>query len=48
MKTKGDNRRKKKKKDRSILEREFMAFLQASLKACINQALDDVLKDFNK
>ena len=37
---------KRKKKDRSIIEKEIMALLQAQLKAYLDRVLEDVLKDF--
>ena len=37
---------KKKKKKQSILEAEIMRIMQKSLKAAIDMALDDILKDF--
>lgn len=39
--------KKKKKKDRSIIEKELMQLIQVSLRKCIDEALDDVLKDLN-
>ena len=39
--------KKKKKKARSILEKEINSFMTACAKACINQALDDIFKTWN-
>lgn len=46
--SKNRDKEKKKKKNQSIIEKELMSMLQAGLKNCIDQALDEVLKDFNK
>ncbi len=40
-------KKKSKKKDQSIIEKELMSILRASLKECIDKALEDVLKGFN-
>jgi hypothetical protein len=40
-------REKKKKKDRSILEKEINSFMTACMRACLNQALDDIFKSWN-
>ncbi len=44
-----DNQKsKRKKKDQSVIEKELLAILRSSLKACLDQALNEILKDFNK
>ena len=40
------DREKKKKKKQSILETEIMRIMEKSLKAALDLALDDILKDF--
>ena len=37
--------KKKKKKDRSILEKEINSFMTACMRACLDQALDEIFKD---
>ena len=37
---------KRNKKDKSIIEKELIALLQAQLKAYLDKVLEDVLKDF--
>ncbi len=46
--SKEEDKKKKRKERQSIIEKELFAMLQSSLKACLDQALDEVLKDFNK
>ena len=41
-----DDKKKKKKKQRSIIETEIQRLIQASLKKTIDQAMNDILKDF--
>lgn len=36
----------KKKKKQSILEAEIMRIMEKSLKTALNQAMDDIFKDF--
>ncbi len=43
-----EKKRKKKKERESIIMKEFDRIIHASLKKCIDQAIDDILKDFNK
>ena len=38
--------KEKKKKKQSILEAEIMRIMEKSLKTAIDQALNDILKDF--
>ena len=38
--------KKKKKKDKSVLETEIMSFMEKSLKTALDLALDDLLKDW--
>lgn len=40
-------REKKKKKERSILEKEINSFMTACAKACLDQALDEIFKSWN-
>ena len=40
--------KKKKKRERSILEKEINSFMTACAKACLDQALDEIFKDWNK
>ena len=40
-------KKKKSKKERSILEKEINSFMTACAKACIDQALDDIFKTWN-
>lgn len=46
--SKEDEKKKKRKERQSIIEKELFAMLQVSLKECLDKALDEVLKDFNK
>ena len=39
--------RKKKKKDYSVIEKEFMQFLNIYIKQLVESALDDIFKDFH-
>lgn len=41
-----DNKEQKKKKRESILEQQILAIMQKSLKAAMDQALDELLKDW--
>ena len=41
-----EDRKKKQKKQSSIIEAEVMAIIQASLKKCVDSAMDDIFKDF--
>ena len=45
MKT-GIQKKKKDKKRKSIIEQEIMSILRKSMKTALDQALDDLLKDF--
>lgn len=38
--------KEKKKKKQSILEAEILRIMEKSLKTALNQALDDIFKDF--
>ncbi len=38
--------KKKKKKKKSVLEAEIFSFMQKSLKAALDLALDDIFKDW--
>ena len=38
--------KKKKKKDKSILEAEFFAMMEKSMKVALDMALDDLFKDW--
>ena len=38
----------KKKKDESILQKEMFNFIESMATVVINEALDDIFKDFNK
>ena len=44
--SKDDKKAKQRKKQEGILEREILAIMQASLKAAMEQALDELLKDW--
>ena len=46
--SKKDDKKKKRKERQSIIEKELFAMLQSSLRACLDKALDEVLKDFNQ
>ncbi len=39
--------KKKKKRERSILEKEINSFMTACAKTCIDQALDEIFKTWN-
>ena len=39
-------RKKKKKKQKSVLEAEILAFMQKSMKTALDLALDDIFKDW--
>ena len=45
--TRDKRKSKSKKREKSWFEKEFFHIMQQSLKATIDQALDEVLKDFN-
>ena len=38
--------KKKKKKKKSVLEAEILSFMQKSMKAALDLALDDIFKDW--
>jgi len=38
--------RKKKKKEKSVLEAEILSFMQKSLKTALDLAMDDLFKDW--
>ena len=40
-------KKKKSKKERSILEKEINSFMTACAKACLDQALDEIFKTWN-
>ena len=39
-------KKKKKEKKKSVLEAEILAFMQKSMKAALDLALDDIFKDW--
>ena len=41
-----EKEKKKKKKRQSILEKEIMSIMHKSMKAALDMALDDLLKDW--
>ncbi len=41
-------KKKKTKREKSILEKEINSFMTACMKACLDQALDEIFKDWNK
>ena len=41
-----DKKERKKKQQQSVLEQQIFAIMQASLKATIDQALDDIFKEW--
>ena len=41
-------KKKKTKRERSILEKEINSLMTACMKACLDQALDEIFKDWNK
>lgn len=41
-----EDREKKKKKEKSILEAEILALMQKSLKAAMDAALNDIFKEW--
>lgn len=41
-----DKKAKQRKKQQSILEQQILAIMQKSLKAAMDQALDELLKDW--
>ena len=41
-----NQRDKKKKKKKSVIEAELFSFLQKSMKTALDMALDEILKDF--
>ena len=47
MTRRDDDDTKKKKKNPSIIE-DLLSILHVGLKNCLDQAIDDVLKEFNK
>lgn len=40
-------KKKKTKRERSILEKEINSFMTACMKACLDQALDEIFKSWN-
>ena len=47
MSQRDDDRKKRKKKQDAWLEAQVMALLQKSMKAALDAALDDLLRDWN-
>ena len=45
-KKKDKDKKKKKKRQQSILEKEIMSIMHKSMKAALDMALDDLLKDW--
>ena len=45
-KSKDSDKEKKKKRKQSILEKEIMSIMHKSMKAALDMALDDLLKDW--
>ena len=43
-----DKKKEQRKKRESILEQQILAIMQKSLKAAMDQALDELFKDWNK
>ena len=46
--TKDKDKKKKKKRQQSILEKEIMSIMHKSMKAALDMALDDLLKDWKE
>ena len=42
-----NQKRKKKKRERSVLEKEINSFMTACARACLNEALDEIFKTWN-
>ena len=42
-----EKKKKDKKRQQSILEKEIMSIMHKSMKAALDMALDDLLKDWN-
>ncbi len=42
-----EKKKKKTKREKSILEKEINSFMTACMKACLDQALDEIFKDWN-
>ena len=40
-------KKKKTKREKSILEKEINSFMTACMKACLDQALDEIFKEWN-
>ena len=40
-------KQKKTKREKSILEKEINSFMTACMKTCLDQALDEIFKDWN-
>lgn len=47
MSTRDEERKKKEKKQKAWLEQQIMMIMQKSLKAALDKAVDDLLKDFH-
>lgn len=43
-----DKKKEQRKKRESILEQQILAIMQKSLKTAMDQALDELFKDWNK
>lgn len=46
MRVKNEKDKKKKKRDQSWLEHYVMAVMEQSMKKCLDNAIDDLLKDW--
>lgn len=42
-----EKKKKKTKREKYILEKEINSFMTACMKACLDQALDEIFKDWN-
>ena len=42
-----EKKKKKTKREKSILEKEINSFMTACMKACLDQALDEIFKEWN-
>ena len=42
-----DGNKKKKKRDKSVFEKEFFHWLEASMKSAVDMALDEALREIN-
>lgn len=47
MSTSDEKKKKRKKERESIIMKEIQRIARISLKQCIDQALEDILKEFN-